>query len=195
MAVQMQADGGRRGNPLRKAVWGTAGLLLLLPLVAMQFTREVDWNLADFIIIGAMLLAACAAYELAVWLSGNPFYRAGFGAAIVGAFLLVWVNLAVGAIGSEDDPANLMFAGVLAVGLVGALIARFRPRGMALTMLAVAAAQVLVALIAGIAGWGLPESRPVQLVGITLFFLGPWLVSAWLFGMAARRPAIVPGAR
>ena len=37
--------------------------------------------------------------------------------AIVAAFLLIWINLAVGINGSEDNPANLMYGGVLTVGV------------------------------------------------------------------------------
>ncbi len=44
--------GNRRGNPWRAAVWCAAAFLLLLPLVAMQFTREVNWTLSDFVVIG-----------------------------------------------------------------------------------------------------------------------------------------------
>jgi hypothetical protein len=45
----------------------------------------------------------------------------------VAAFILIWMNLAVGIIGSEDNPANLMYGGVLAVAIVGAFMVRFRP--------------------------------------------------------------------
>jgi hypothetical protein len=46
------------------------------------------------------------------------------------------MNLAVGIIGSEDNPANLMYGGVLAVGIIGAIIARFEPHGMARALVA-----------------------------------------------------------
>ena len=55
--------------------------------------------------------------------------------------MLVWINLAVGIIGSEDNPANLMYGGVLAVGVAGAVAARFRPGGMARALAATALAQ------------------------------------------------------
>jgi hypothetical protein len=171
----MQIDGGRHGNPLRWAVWGTAVLLWLLPLVAMQFTAEVDWNALDFAIIGVMLLAACGTYELSVRLSGSPAYRAGFGMAVVAAFLLVWVNLAVGMIGGEGNPANLLFGGVLGVGIVGPAIARFRPAGMVGTLAAMALTQVTIAGFALVAGW---DDRGAILSGL---FALLWLASAALF--------------
>ena len=87
-------------------------------------------------------------------MTGNSAYRAAVGVALAAAFILVWVNLAVGIIGSEDNPANVMYGGVLAVGIIGAIIARFQPHGMARALVATALAQALVAVIALIAGWG-----------------------------------------
>lgn len=172
---------------LRALVWGGAGALLLLPAVAMRFTSEVDWTALDFVVMGVLLAVVCAGVELGLRLSRDGFYRAGFAAAAGGFFLTVWINLAVGAIGTEDDPANLMFAGVLAVLVCGAFAVRFRAAGMLRVLLATSAAQVLAALVAGIAGWGLPESGPLQLAGVTLFFLVPWLTAAALFAKAAAR--------
>ncbi|MEA3015254.1 MAG: hypothetical protein QOD42_3799 [Sphingomonadales bacterium] len=87
-------------------------------------------------------------------------------------------HLAVGIIGTEADPANLVYGGVLAIA--GALVARFRPHGMALALAATALAQALVAAGALIAGFG-------QASMVTALFVAPWLVSAWLFRMAARQ--------
>lgn len=175
-------------SPWRIAAWGMAAMLLLLPLVAMQFTDEVNWTTADFVVFGAMLAGAGGAFELAVRMSRNSAYRVAVGVALATAFLLVWVNGAVGIIGSEDNPANLMFGGVLAVGLVGAVVARFRPRGMARALVATAFAQVLVAVIAAVAGVG-------HIFVATALFGGLWLASAWLFRRAALEPVAAGAAR
>ena len=90
----------RNDNRWRLALWGTAALLLMVPAVAMQFTTEVNWTGSDFVVMGAMLAAACGAYDLATRLSRNTTYRAAFGIAVLTGFLLVWVNLAVGLIGA-----------------------------------------------------------------------------------------------
>ena len=103
----------------RIAAWAAAALILLLPLVAMQFTDEVVWDVADFAVFGALLVGVGVTYELAARKTGNTAYRAAFGVALAAVFLLVWVNLAVGIIGSEDNDANLMYYGVLAVGSLG----------------------------------------------------------------------------
>ena len=180
--------GGRRGGRWRIAVWGAAAFLLLLPLVAMQFTEEVNWDETDFIVIGAMLAVACGTCELAARMTGNRTYRAAVGVAIAAAFILVWMNLAVGIIGSEDNPANLMYGGVLAIGIVGAVIARFQPGGMARALIATALAQALVGMIALIAGLGSTGANlPQVIVVLTGFFAALWLISAWLFRKAARK--------
>lgn len=168
-------------------VWGTAALMLLLPLLAMQVTDEVDWDVADFAIFGAMLVGAGGAYELAARMTGNNAYRAAVGVALAAAFILVWMNLAVGIIGTEDNSANLMYGGVLAVGIIGAVIARFQPDGMARALFATALAQVLVAVIALIAGLSSPGPIwPRDILILTGFFAALWLISAWQFRKAAR---------
>ncbi|MCK5074688.1 MAG: hypothetical protein KAQ98_14755, partial [Bacteriovoracaceae bacterium] len=74
----------------------------------------------------------------------------------------------------EDNPANLMYGGVIIVGIIGSLIARFRPHGMARALFATALAQMLVGVIALIAGLGfnlvLDVSFATLWLGSALFF-------------------------
>ncbi|MFU0504875.1 hypothetical protein [Pseudaminobacter sp. NGMCC 1.201702] len=186
MAGNAKSGDGRRSH-WRIAVSGIALLLLLLPLIAMQFTDEVNWDEIDFLVAGAMLAVAFGSFELAARKTGSMRYRAAVGLAIAAAFILVWLNLAVGIIGTEDNPANLMYGGVLAVGIIGAAIARFRPHGMARALIATALAQALVGVIALIAGFGSDApSFPEAIVFLTGFFAALWLISAWLFRKAAQ---------
>jgi hypothetical protein len=113
-------------------------------------------------------------------------YRAAIGVAVAAALILVWLSLGVGIIGKDGDPANVMYFGVLAVGIIGAIIARLEPRGMARALFATALAQALVAAIALIAGLGLPWSGPAELVLLNAFFIASFAGSAWLFRRAAR---------
>jgi len=96
MAGKTESGSGRQENCRRNAVRGAAALLLFLPFAAMQFTEEVAWDLADFIIFGAMLVTAVGAYELVERMTGSFARRAAAGVAIAAAFFLVWLNLAVG---------------------------------------------------------------------------------------------------
>jgi hypothetical protein len=188
-------SGTRRGRSrLRPLVWGAAALLLLLPAVAMQFTAEVDWTASDFMAMGVMLAAACGIYELALWLSGDPVYRAAYGIAVAIGFVTVWVNLAVGMFGSENSAINLMFGGVLLVAAMGSLLASFQPRGMAWAMVATAAAQLLAAALGLAVGFaaGTDAGEGLGLAWeafLTACFAMPWLASAQLFRKAAQRQA------
>ena len=119
--------------------------------------------------------------------TGNHAYLAAVGVALAAAFVLIWLNLAVGIIGTEDNPANLMYGGVLAVGIIGAVIVRFQPHGLARALFATALAQALVGVIALIAGLGSTgPTWPANILGLTGFFAALWLISAWLFRNAAR---------
>lgn len=142
--AEQRVGGGRRTWP----VWAGAAALLALPAVAMLFTEEVDWGPLDFAVMGVLLALVCGAWELAVRMSGDWAYRAGFALAVIAGFLLTWVNLAVGVIGDEGEPVNLVFFAVLALGVVAACVAAFRPAGMARAMALTAAAQGAVALYA-----------------------------------------------
>jgi hypothetical protein len=169
---------GDHGNRWRIAVWGTAGCLLLLPLVAMQLgAAGVHWTGSDFVVMGALLATACGIWEVGMRMSRNRAYRAAVAVAVLGGFLMTWMNLAVGIIGSENNPLNALFFFVVLVGIVGALIARLRPLGMAQAMVAMAVAQAVVGVTTLLVG----ETTFV----LSGFFAAVWLTSAWLFRKAA----------
>ena len=113
-------------------------------------------------------------------------YRYAVGVALAAASILAWLSLGVGIIGRDGDPANLMYFGVLAVGIIGAILARFRPHGMARALFVMALTQALVAVIALIFGLGLPWSPPAEILALNGFFVALFLGSAWLFRDAAR---------
>lgn len=113
-------------------------------------------------------------------------YRFAVGMALAAAFLLVWINLAVGVIGSEDNPANLMYFGVLAIGFIGAIIAEFRPRGMARVLFAMAFAQALVPVIALIIWKPQVTSGVLGVLTLNGLFVVLFIGSALLFRNAAR---------
>lgn len=171
----------------RLAPWIGAGALLAAPLVAMQLTDEVQWDGFDFAVMGVMMAAPLVLFELAVRSSDSGAYRAGVAVTLVGAFLMTWINLAVGIIGSETNPANLMFFGILLLGLGGAVGGGFRPAGMARALLVMTAAQIFAGTLAVTAGWGADGANwPQAIVGLSGAFATVWLVAAWLFRKAAR---------
>jgi Kef-type K+ transport system membrane component KefB len=76
------------------------GALLLLPLVAMQFTNQVNWSVADFIIMGFLLTAAAFLLQLAKSMGLSKKTKIGLILGVLLLFLLVWGELAVGLFGS-----------------------------------------------------------------------------------------------
>jgi hypothetical protein len=165
------------------------GLLLLIPLTAMQFDSGVNWSPFDFLVAGALLFGAGLAFERISSRSRSVVYRAAVGLAVAAALLLTWINLAVGIIGSEDNPANLMYLFVPAVVLIGAIIVRFRPRGMTRAMLAAAALLVLIPVVALLSGrlrFGPAEAPPGAwgVLALNGFFAVLFVASALLFRRA-----------
>jgi hypothetical protein len=83
--------------------------ILLLPLVAMQITDEVDWGLADFALAAALLGGTGLLLELGTRRPRNLAYRAAAIAIGVAAIML----------GEADDaPGLVLFGGLLIVGTV-----------------------------------------------------------------------------
>jgi hypothetical protein len=185
MAITMDDQGGRRGNGWRIAGWGAAALILLTPLVAMQFTREVTWTGFDFAFMGIMLGGVGLVVEWAFRRSGSTAYRMAVCLVLAVIFFLIVINGAVGIIGSEGEVANLLFGGVILVAVIGAISARFRPPGMARAMVAAAVAQLAVPVIALAADLA-PRAMVLapEVPASTVVFAGLWLVAAWLFRKA-----------
>ncbi|QLQ12563.1 MAG: hypothetical protein HZY74_03640 [Brevundimonas sp.] len=163
----------------RIAAWTGAGLILLLPWVAMQFTHEVQWTAFDFIVAGIMLSSLVGAFELVVRLTGNWAYRAAVVVAAFAAFLMVWAQGAVGLVGSEDDAFNLIFLIPLLIGATGCFIANFKAAGMSRMLATMAVVQLITV------GIGFAVTRDPDCL-ILLAWVFAWSLSAWLFGRAAR---------
>lgn len=191
MAAMTRMDGHRLWNRLRAIGWAAAALLLVLPLVAMRLgVPGIVWTLSDFLVMGALLGTCGLALELVTRLSGNLAYRFAAAIAVGAAFLLVWVNLAVGFLGGEDNFANLMFLGVILVTAIGTLAVGARAKHMAQVLMATAAAQLLAGIAGYAAGWASPGGQGVYEVTVgTALFTGLWLLSAFLFSTAARADA------
>lgn len=115
-------------------------------------------------------------------------YPLALSMSLISACLLLWLSLGVGIIGKDGDPANRMYFAVLIIGVIGSLAARFRPRGMAVTLGAMALAQAVIAAIALIQKLGHPWSGALELILLNGFFIVLFFVSAALFTLAIRKP-------
>jgi hypothetical protein len=162
-------------------------MILLIPAAAMLFKVEGwDWDTRSFIVAWVLMTGVGMAHLLVTRKTSSRLYRVATGLALAAGFILLWINAAVGLIGSEDNPANRLYAAVLVIGVVGAVLARLEPLGMARALLATALAQFLVPLIAMI-GWRSNFSPGLgQVLALNSFFVVMFAVSAWLFRHAAR---------
>lgn len=158
--------------------------VLLIPLGAMQFTREVNWTLSDFVIMWVVLTIPTFLFRLLMTRAHNLPYKLGAAVGLMTGFLMTWVNLAVQIIG-HDNPANVLYFGVALLGLAGVGFSRFQPAGLARTAFVAAGATFLVPVIAVLA-WPAdfsPGVLPV-FVGNTMM-AGMFAVSGLLFRHAA----------
>lgn len=164
----------------------TTILILLVPLVAMQFTDEVDWSAGDFIVMGALIFGIGFLYVLAVRFVTNMVYRIAIGFALGSTFFMIWANLAVGLIGSGPHWGNMMYMGVVAVGIIGTIFSRFTADGMERAMYGMALALVIVAVIALLANMHqFPGSSITDIIGVNGFFAMLFTVSGLLFRYVA----------
>jgi len=159
-------------------------LILLIPLIAMQFTNEVNWNLFDFVAAFVLLMWTGLTFVIVTRKRVNFVYKFAVGSALGTAFLMVWTNLAVGIIGNENNPANLMYFGVLGVGIIGSVIERLRAHRMTIVLFVTALANAVAAIIAIIAEWGSPYNGTLEILMVNAFFITLWTISALLFRAA-----------
>lgn len=158
----------------RLAVWGGTAALMVIPILPERLSGSAAFDVGDFIFLGILLAGVGAAFELAVRTPPARAYLTAAGIAIAAILLQAWINLAVGIVGSEENSANLIYAGVIAVAVGGAILARFRAAGLARAMVAAAVAQVAAMIALMIAGLGFTGP-------ITIFFTALWLIAASLF--------------
>ena len=161
------------------------GLILLLPLMGNMFVEGFNWSPFDFVLWGGILFAAGVTFDVVSRRGGSFSYRAAVGIACLAGFLSFWVNAAVGVIGNDDVANFLLVVVPFGLGLVGALVSQFQPRGMSLTMFALAAAQAIIPVIA--LAWipaadYSPGVAPVMM--LNLFWVVAWIASGLLFRQA-----------
>lgn len=181
------------GLPWRTIGWSAAVGLLLLPLVAMQFTSEVQWTFSDFVFAGVLIGGVGLAFEFATRIAPDRIYLLGFAVTLAVTFLLIWINAAVGIIGAEDNDVNSLYGFVLLVGVLTGLVGRFRARAMVIATAATAVAHVSVTAYALVTNLDLPGTPPLKLLIFNGIFIGGWLCAAVLFELSARQQSAGTG--
>jgi hypothetical protein len=178
-----------RGNRWRLFGWGIAVALILTPLAAMQLDAPgVNWTFGDFLFAVVLIGGTGALLELAVRASPSRAYRGAVALALAASFLTVWINAAVGIVGNEDNPANLVFGVVLAIEIAGTIVAKAKAEPMVRAMAVTAGAQALNGLV--VFARGIAANEPPGAFGLLILiegFAALWLGSALLFARAARQ--------
>lgn len=162
-------------NGWRIAGWGSLLALLALPVLAMQFTGEVDWTGGDFAFAAILLSFLGMSVETGLRVGKTASHRAGYVIAAGTAFATVWSNAAVGIIG-DDNAVNGLFFVMVAMALVAGLIRRFRPRTMGWITCLLALGQYGTGLIAM---YALP-GHPIEW-GILTFLAALWICASACF--------------
>ncbi|MGM0620270.1 MAG: hypothetical protein ACQETJ_04435 [Bacteroidota bacterium] len=79
---------------------GVVVIPLLIPLIAMHFTTEVNWTLFDFIVAAVLLFSAAMAIDFIIRKVKEKTYLVIFSLVVLAMFLLIWAEIAVGIIGT-----------------------------------------------------------------------------------------------
>lgn len=87
-------------NKRLKLILLIVGSLLLIPLIAMQFTDEVNWTPLDFVIAGVLLLVTGLIFDLVIRKVKNIKYRIAILIILLLGLFLIWAELAVGIFGT-----------------------------------------------------------------------------------------------
>lgn len=77
---------------------GVVVIPLLIPLIAMHFTTEVNWTLFDFIVAAVLLFGIALSIDFIIRKVKEKTYRIIFSLAVLAVFLLIWAEVAVGVI-------------------------------------------------------------------------------------------------
>lgn len=74
--------------------------LLLIPLIGMQFSSDVNWTIYDFLAMGLLLVGVGLMFELVLRKVVKRNNRIVLITIIFIVFLLIWAELAVGIFGT-----------------------------------------------------------------------------------------------
>lgn len=128
--------------------------VLMVPLVASRLVEGWNWSAGSFVFVYVLFFATGMVYVLIARKMNAWAYKAGVGLALLTGFALGWSNMVH--VADSENPANLVYYSVLAVGGVGAWLARLEARGLARTLFAMAATLALIAVM-------LPSGAPPDL--------------------------------
>ena len=68
----------------------------MIPLLAMQFTDDVNWSIFDFVVMGFLLLFFSLGIDITMKKVKNENIKILYVVLTILIFLLIWAELAVG---------------------------------------------------------------------------------------------------
>lgn len=155
--------------------------VLMVPLVASQVVDGWHWGAGSFVFVYVLFFATGMAYAVIARKMDAWSYKAGVGLALVAGFALGWSNMVQ--VADSGHPENLVYYSVLAVGVVGALLARLQARGLTYTLFAMAATLALIALI-------LPSGAPPDMAWRMAIGHGVYVVLFTTSGLMFRHASL-----
>ncbi|GAB4339876.1 MAG: hypothetical protein Kow0037_25380 [Calditrichia bacterium] len=163
-------------------------LILLIPLIATHYSTAFDWKPEDFLVAGVLIGGSLTVYR---WLAGrlrNRMLKVAWMLFIFTTLLLIWVNLAVGIVGNEGEPANLLFYLLPLLGSIFAARVRFRPAEMARILRLMGIIQVMLGGMFYILSPQITShGSPGHILLLSLFFATGWFGSAFFFHRGTNR--------
>ncbi len=168
------------GKAILRAALVALGLLMA-PLVASRLVDGWNWPFGAFVFAYVLFFGTALAYGLIARKMTAWSYKAGVGLALVAGFALGWSNMVH--VSDSENPANLLYFSVLAVGVVGAWLARLRAPGLARTLFVMAATLALIALT-------LPSGAPPDMARRMAIGHGVLAVSFTASGLLFRRASL-----
>ncbi|MBA3973607.1 MAG: hypothetical protein C0504_05220 [Candidatus Solibacter sp.] len=147
-AAGIVKENGASMTEMRKTVARAAVValvLLMAPIVGSRVVEGWNWGVGAFVFTYVMFFGTALAYGLIAGRMGAWAYKAAVGLALVSGFVMGWATMVH--MSETENPVNLVYFGVLAVGAVGAWLARLKARGMARAMFAMAGALAVAFVI------------------------------------------------
>lgn len=137
--------------------------LLMVPLIASRVVEGWNWSPGAFVFTYLLFFGTGMAYALIARTMNAWSYKAAVGLALVAGFVLGWADMVH--LSETENPVYLVYFGVLAVGAIGAGMARLEARGMARALFAMAAALAAAWVMTQVLFSGSPAG-PVWNIGV-----------------------------
>ena len=157
--------------------------LLMAPLVASRVVDGWNWDAKAFVSTYVLFFGTALAYQLIARKMGAWAYKAGVGLALVTGFVMGWANMVH--MSEAENLAYLMYFGVLAVGGVGAWLARLEARGLARALFMMAAVLAVVEVVAVMLPLEAPPGLEQRIRVMHIIFVALFTASGLLFRHAS----------